>query len=129
MSSYVEKLGNTLTDRMKSSVQASVQISVELGTINANLSLSVDSLKTPIPKGEYMVSLQYASETYRSSVESHTHDGGGHPQYEGDGVHTHSGGSHDHRLPESFRELQDGDRVLVAWAGNDPVVISIVVAS
>lgn len=132
----VQKLGEVLASRMKKTANGAVPTTIELGTINSNLSLTTDSLKTPIPKGDYMINLMLASHTYRTSEETHTHSGGDH-SHAGCGVgaghsggsHNHYGGDHDHRLPEDFRGLKAGDRVLVAWCGNEPVVVAIVVSS
>lgn len=129
MNGNMQKLGNILSDRMKKTANGAVPTTLELGVINENLSLTTDSLKTAIPKGEYMVNLTLASKTYNTSTESHTHDGGAHSQFSGSGSHTHTDGAHAHRLPEDFRELKSGDRVLVAWCGNEPVVIAIVISS
>ena len=107
MGENMQRFGNVLADRMKKSSRAAVGISAELGTINSNLSLSVDSLKTPIPKGDYMVNLLLTSNSYRTgSTESHTHS-----------------------LPSTFRNLKAGDRVLIVWCGTEPVVAAIVVRS
>lgn len=129
MSSNIQKLGDTLAGRMKKSAKEAIPTSIELGKILSNLSLVTDSIKTPIPKGDYMINLTLISSTYRTSKETHNHTGGEHPQYMGSGRHTHNDGEHDHRLPKDFRELKSGDRVLVAWCGNEPVVIAIVVSS
>ena len=130
MSSNMQRLGETLSGRMKKTASGAVPTTIELGIINANLSLTTDSLKTPIPKGDYMINLLLAGSAYRTSKETHTHSGGSHGGLEsGSGSHSHEGGSHDHALPEGFRNLKAGDRVLVAWCGNEPVVIAIVVSS
>lgn len=134
MSSNKQRLGEIFSAQMKRTSAAAVPTTMELGKINANLSLTTDSLPVPIPKGDYMVNLMLASSTYRTSIETHTHDGGSHGHSGGDhshsgGSHTHNGGDHDHRLPEDFRLLEPGDRVLVAWCGNEPVVVAIVVSS
>ena len=134
MSSNMKRLSKTLANRMKATSREAVPTTIELGKINDNLSLTTDSLQGAIPKGDYMVNLMLASSTYRTSIETHTHDGGSHGHSGGDhshsgGSHTHNGGDHDHRLPEDFRLLEPGDRVLVAWCGNEPVVIAIVVSS
>ena len=57
-------------------------------------------------------------------------------QYEGkenDGTHGHVNASpgdsahrHDVLIPEKMRQIKPGDRVLVAWVGNDAVVLDIV---
>lgn len=113
MSSNMERLGNVLVDRMKRTSRAAVPMGAELGTINANLSLTPDSLRIPIPKGDYLVSLTLTDGTFRTGTET-----------ENEGVDDHS-----HQLPNVFRGLKAGDRVLLVWCGNDPVVVSIVVKS
>lgn len=135
MSTNIERLGDTLSQRMKRSAIAAVPTTLELGIINGNLSLSVDSIGTPIPQGDYMVDLRLTHENYYSYNElnssakaPHHHAGGTHAQYAGDGYHTHDDGLHDHRAPSVFRRLEPGDRVLVAWVGDEPVIISIVVS-
>lgn len=133
--SNIQKLGDVLADRMKKSANAAVPTTLELGTIGSGLSLTTDSIKTPIPPSQYMVSIKLTHDTYftynemnSSAAAPHHHEGGTHAQKGGSGYHTHDDGLHDHRLPSVFRRLQVGDRVLVAWAGNEPVVIDIVVA-
>ena len=106
-----ERLGSVLDGRMKRTSGAAVPVTVELGVINSNLSLSTDSLKTPIPKGDYMIDITLKSETYNTKKTSC------------------DGAYHDHRLPEDFRSLQGGDRVLVVWCGNEPIVTAIVTSS
>lgn len=126
----LERLGNTLDGRMKKTSGAAVPTTIELGKINSNLSLSTDSLQTPIPKGDYMVDIRLTSSSYSTSGGEHSHSGGSHGGHEsGTGTHSHSGGAHSHNMPGVFRKLKSGDRVLVAWCGNEPVVIAIVVSS
>ena len=130
MSSNMQRLGDTLAGRMKKTASGAIPTTVELGIINANLSLTTDSLKSPIPKGDYMVDIRLKCSTYQTSQETHSHSGGGHGGHlSGSGSHSHDGGDHDHRLPEEFRPLQAGDRVLVVWCGNEPVVTNILVSS
>lgn len=128
MSNNVQRLGETLAARMKNTANAANTVTIELGTIDGSLSLVTDSLRVPIPKGDYMVNLQLTG-SFTTSTTTHTHTGGAHSQYEGTGEHTHSDGAHNHRLPAEYRSLQAGDRVLVAWCGNEPVVMAIVVSS
>lgn len=107
MSNNMQRLGETLAARMKTTVNAGSQIAVELGTIGAGLSLVTDSLRVPIPKGDYMIALGQSGASYRTGeTEDHTHT-----------------------MPETLRGLQAGDRVLVAWCGNEPVIIATVVSS
>lgn len=107
MSNNVQRLGETLAGRMKRTANAAVPTSIELGTINNNLSLTTDSLQASIPKGDYLVALTLTAGSYiTGETDRHTHT-----------------------LPGVFRGLRAGDRVLVAWCGNEPVVISIVASS
>lgn len=129
MSKNSQRLGATLSNRMKRTADGAVPTTVELGVVNSNLSISVDSLMDAIPKGDYMVNLMLTGGLNTSS-ESHSHSGGTHDGHaSGSGDHTHNGGNHSHELPGAFRGLQAGDRVLVAWCGNEPVVIAIVTNS
>lgn len=107
MGNNLQRLGNTLADRMNRTAGAAVPITIELGTINGNMSLKTDSLQAQIPKGDYLVALTNAGTDYKTGeADGHTHD-----------------------LPSNIRALQAGDRVLVAWCGNDAVVIAIVTSS
>lgn len=81
----IQRLGNTLSGRMKKTANAAVPVSIELGVINSNLSLTPDSIDADIAQGEYLIC--------------------------------------------SGLDLEDGDRVLIAWAGNEPVVIAVVTES
>ena len=134
MSSNMQRLGNTLASRMKTTSAAAIPTTIELGVIDSNLSLITDSLPVPIPKGDYMINLMLAGDSYSTSSETHSHEGGSHSHSGTDhthdgGSHTHDGGDHSHELPSAFRSLEEGDRVLVAWCGNEPVVIAVVVSS
>lgn len=104
MSSNIQRLGNTLANRMKKTADAAVPTTLELGSIRDNLSLTTDSLRSLIPRGEYMVNLMLTDAAV-------------------------IGEEAGNELPGSFRSIKDGDRVLVAWCGNEPVVIAIVVSS
>jgi hypothetical protein len=130
MSSNMQRLSKTLANRMKATSNAAVPTTMELGKINDNLSLTTDSLQGAIPNGDYMVNLMLTG-GLQTSVESHTHGGGEHRGHEAPylGDHTHGGGDHSHKIPAAFRGLRAGDRVLVAWCGNEPVVIAIVTSS
>lgn len=101
MGSNMQRFGNTLTDQMKKTATAAIPLTINLGTIGSNLSLSVDGLRKPIDKGEYMINLMLAGGYYRSGSDTQT------------------------QLPG----LKSGDRVLVVWCGNEPVVVATVVSS
>lgn len=104
---------------MRKTAGAAVPTTLELGIINSNLSLTTDSLKTPIPKGDYMINIMLTG-SFTTNVTTHTHSGGD---------HSHSGGEHSHRLPAEYRTVKAGDRVLIAWCGSEPVIIAIVISS
>lgn len=80
MSNNLQRLGETLNKRMQKTAQSAVGIVVELGIINANMSMTPDSLQVAIPNGDYMIS--------------------------------------------AGQDPHPGERVLVAWCGNEPVVIA-----
>lgn len=136
MTSNIQRLGDTLANRMKKTANAAVPTILELGTIGSGLILTTDSIKTPIPPSQYMIAITLAHQTYytynelnSSANAPHVHEGGEHGQCKGSGHHVHdTDGLHDHRLPSVFRGLRPGDRVMVAWCGNEPVIVSIVVS-
>lgn len=105
MSSNMQRLGETLANRMRKTSAAAVPTTIELGRIGNNQSLITDSIRTAIPKGEYMVNLMLTGENKTG------------PETENDSCTNHS------------HALKAGDRVLVAWCGSEPVVIAIVVSS
>lgn len=130
-----QKLAQILSGRMAVSARAAVPMTVELGIINEDLSLTVDSIARKIPPEDYMIDLTLTHETYytynelnSSAKAPHHHEGGTHPQQGGSGAHTHDDGLHDHRVPSVFRRLEPGDRVLVLWVGFEPIIVAIVVS-
>ena len=114
MSTNIQRLGNTLAGRMKTTAARAIPTTMELGTITQSMSLVTDSLRSSIPKGEYMVNILLTADAYRTTEE----------QSKTDDEEKHS-----HSLPDTFRGLQAGDRVLVAWCGHDPIVICILTSS
>lgn len=107
----IEELGQLMNSQMKNIMKRNMGITVELGTINQNMSLSVASLGNAIPKGDYMISLHLSQESQKiqtSTEEEHQHDV---------------------TLPSELRGLQAGDRVIVAWVGTEPIVVDVVVSS
>lgn len=135
MSSNIQRLGNTLAKRMVKTSKNAVPVTLELGTINGDMSLTTDTLAGNISPRDYMIDLRLTHENYYSYNElnsstnaPHHHEGGEHEQELGSGEHTHDDGLHDHRMPSVFRKLNPGDRVLVAWVGNEPIIVAIVVS-
>lgn len=110
MSKNMQRFANVMAKQMNRSSQAAVRTTIELGTVNANMSITPDSLRVAIPKGDYMVNLMLTGEKYTGY--------GDLGEY-----------SHRHELPAEQRGLKPGDRILIAWCGNEPVVIAVVVSS
>ena len=106
MSTNIQRVAAVMSSRMKQTSHAAVPTTLELGTVQSHMSITTDSLQAVIPKGDYMVNLMLTGGRTTSKVEEHTHS-----------------------LPDGFRGLQPGDRILVAWCGNEPVVIAVVVGS
>lgn len=122
-----KRLANVLANRMKDTSNAAVRTTIELGTYNMDKSITPDSLRVRIPKGEYMINFMLTDDNYTAS-EDISFSGGGHTQKEGSGVHEHNNvGMHNHRLPTKLLNLLPGDRILIAWCGTEPVVIAKVV--
>jgi hypothetical protein len=105
MGNNMKRLGEVLSGRMQRTVKGNTSTTLELGTINSDLSLSVDGLSGRIGRGDYMVDIRLTQVDYD----------------------TEETDSHCHRLPSTFRRLRAGDRVLVAWVGYEPIIVSIVV--
>ena len=130
MSKSTDRLCAALTGQMIRSAKGNQPMGPELGVIGPRMSLIPDSLRQPIPKGSYLVNLTLTHADYLVGATTHTHDGGSHGGHTGgSGTHTHDGGSHTHRIPDVFRGLQEGDRVLLIWCGNEPVVLAVVTES
>lgn len=106
MGSNMKRLGDVLAGRMQKTAKSNTQTTLELGTINSDFSLSVDGLSGRIARRDYMVDVRLTHEDYETKETA----------------------DHTHRLPSPFRNLQAGDRVLVAWVGYEPIVVSIVVS-
>ena len=110
------ELGNTLQSNIQNVARITNTISTELGKINSDFSLTTDSFTVPIPKGDYMVDISLTSN------HGMTIDGAG--QH---GGHESGNGSHTHTVKP--RCLQAGDRVLVAKAGTERIVVAVVTSS
>lgn len=110
MSKNMQRFAMVMSNRMKQTSNAAVPTTMELGTVNSNLSITPDNLPVPIPLGDYMINLQLTAERYTDYARSEEY-------------------THRHELPDAFRSLKPKDRVLIAWCGNEPVVLAIVVSS
>ena len=117
MSTNMQRLSTTLSNRMKKTADGAVPTTIELGTVNDDLSITPDSLREAIPKGDYMINIML---TGNQTTETADAD---------DGDETETEETDSQTLPPSFRDICSGDRVLIAWCGNEPVVIAIVISS
>lgn len=112
MGKNMERLGRVLDNRNKRTIADNTTLlydKIELATIDSNLALVPDSLRTPIPKGSYMLPLFMTAQLATKPATCTT--------------------THQHDLPDQYRTIQSGDRVIMAWCGNEPVILSIVVSS
>ncbi len=99
-------LGELLNQQMQRVRKAGKEREFELGTIDDDLSLIVDSLKDAISKGDYLIALRLTALTGgRLTTSEHS------------------------ILPEPMRGIRPGDRVIVAWVGGQPIVMDIVTGS
>lgn len=83
---------------------------LELGTIQADLSLLPDKFPVPIPPSDYLVSRWLSG-------------------YTGQEVTVTTADLHIHEATVTTTKLQPGDRVLIAWVSeSDPVILDVVVS-
>ena len=138
------KLGEVLNQRMRN-MQNSVPAPLDVGVIQDDYSLKTNTFDKPIPKGSYSVcrqltlgetdtrlTLTIQSGNPNDGTHNHGSSGthGGHTG--GSGSHTHMNEGphiHDVLIPEKMRSLLPGDRVLIAWVQNEPIVVDIVLKS
>ena len=111
------RLADIISKRIKK--EGETAIALDFGEITKNGSLKTNTFPVPIPKGDYMVCrhLDYEIETKKDGK----HDG------HEDQTETHNTGAHKHTFKTP--KLKKGDRVLVAWVQNDPVVVDVIVSS
>ncbi|MDR2044147.1 MAG: hypothetical protein LBQ15_07230 [Clostridium sp.] len=138
----INKLAQTLQGRMKS-LDDKPPI-LDFGVIQDDMSLLTNKFPLPIPQKDYMVcrSVQWGAvgdifyktqASGKSNSGEHSHDGGGHTHPDaGYNTHIHTKSAegeqhvHDTLVGEKFRWLQPGDRVLVAWVGDDACVVDLI---
>jgi len=121
----VSRLASVLQCRMHS-VSRHPQI-LDFGVIQDDMSLLTNLFPLPIPQKDYMICRQLAL----GAAGTHLAD-----TATGEGAHSHAGGSHGHDgdgqhdhevlVPWCMRSIQAGDRVLVAWVGDDACVVDII---
>lgn len=104
MPSNIEKLGETLQGRMRTAGKRQGAL-VELGLIGPGLALLPDQSPGPIPSEEYSICRTVSDKVMKKGK-----------------VVTGSVYMEDIR----YQKLKEGDRVLVAWCGTEPVVIDLI---
>ena len=120
----INKLAGVLQSRMKQ--LGTKPQTLDFGTIQEDMSLITNRFPQAIPKNDYMVCRQLTiGETGKYLTETHVLMDGehSHPKIGISGAH-----EHDIKIPETMRKLKPGDRVLVAWVGDDPCIIDIVLS-
>lgn len=103
------KLARTLQQRMKA--MSSAPLVLDFGEIGSDYGLITNTFPVKIPSGDYTVCRHVKGISLSATGGTH----GGHEQ--GNGSHSHS---------ISVPGLSPGDRVLVAWVQNEPVVIDVI---
>ncbi len=105
----MSKMANVLSQRMKA--ENNSPLILDFGGIGGDYSLTTNTFPIPIPSNSYEVCRHISGLSLSTS-------GGGH---EG---HTTGNGYHSHSV--SIPRLSPGDRVLVAWVQNVPVVVDVI---
>lgn len=147
----LNKLAQVLDGRSGERELSGSALVLDFGTIQADMSLLTDTFPVPIPRSDYLVCRHLTlggtgsalggtdvSGVHTHEGGDHRHDGGDHGGHVGgDGTHLHTGGEHTHSgdgdhahtalVPEKMRSPRPGDRVLVAWRGEDAIVIDLIV--
>ena len=115
MGKNLESLGMEFDGRMKSVFRASYPaFTTDLGKITANGGLLLDGMKgNIIPRGSYMVNVNFLNNTNETTVTTTEEK-----------EHTHKV-----KVPAQNKGLSAGDRVLVTWVGNEPIVVAVVTSS
>lgn len=106
-------LGDVLNNRTNEVSKANDTKPFEFGVINADYSLKTDRYQFNIPKGDYMVASPLLGST--AKIQTST----AYPE------------AHSHTVDVStlFPKLKPGDRVAVAWYGNEAVVLAVLINS
>lgn len=105
----INKLAGVFQSRMKGISEKPVVL--DFGSINGDMSLTTNAFPQPIPKSDYMVCRQL---TIGKKGDELTNLRGTEQK--------------DVMIPETMRKLKAGDRVLVAWVGDDACIIDIILS-
>lgn len=101
----ISRLAKVISRRSKAFVEGSYEQVLDFGTIQSDWSLLTNTFPCGIPKGDYFV-LRHAS-----------------------GATVRSGSTNEHTHSVKLPTLKKGDHVLVAWTGNTPVVLDVIIPS
>ena len=106
------KLARVLADRMQAEgSNAPRELVLDIGVIQNDMSLLTNSFQIAIPKKDYHV-CRHVAGLYLGT------DGGYHRGHE------YGNGYHEHSIP--VPAIKAGDRVLMAWVGNEAVIIDVI---
>lgn len=105
----ISRFAAVMDARMRQS--ASKPLVLDFGSIGGNYELTTNTFPVPIPAADYSICRHVGNLVLEA-------DGGTHGGHEG------GDGSHEHVI--KVPPVQPGDRVLVAWVQNEPVVIDVI---
>ena len=115
----ISKLAGVINDMARKNRDTSLVL--DFGVINGDLSLTTNTFPIPIKKKDYLCCRHLRAVPEKDQWTTKEA-----------GDHTHPGsagsiaGDHRHKF-QPHEVLKIGDRVLVAWVQNDPVVIDVLV--
>lgn len=124
----INKLAGVMQVRMKN--MADKPSVLDIGQIGSDMSLTTNQFPKPIPQTDYLVCRQLTLGATGEKLTTTLTDKAGNP-LDGDHNNHTAGenyGKHKHTviIPEKMRSIKPGDRVLVAWVGDDAVVVDII---
>lgn len=106
---------NALNNHVNQSMKANSSVILEIGVVGEDLGLKVSRFNTEIPKGEYYIDRSLSFQYDPITVVTSQNDG-----------HTHNV---DIPIPNGFAKIAPGDTVLVAWAEETAIVVSVLISS
>lgn len=111
------ELAQVIQKRMNQIVEANTQPMIDFGSIQGDMSLLTNLYPVAMPYGTYVVCRQLTIGPAGTEYEETTEE-----------ACPNCGQKHKHKsiLPDKMRQIQPGDRVLVVWVQNDPVVVDII---
>ena len=124
----INMLAGVMQGRMKN--MADKPAALDIGQIGSDMSLITNQFPKPIPQTDYLVCRQLTLGPTDNKLTTTLTDKGDSPLDGDHNSHTagENYGKHMHTvvIPEKMRSIKPGDRVLVAWVGDDAVVVDII---